>query len=386
MDKITLRVHAPAGWVDWSYWKSAEITRQIDAISGAFSISLADRWAAEGGEAMPLAAGMKCALLIGKDPVILGYIDKAAPALSASDHGIGVSGRDRSADLVDCSAVHSPGHWMNIDVLRLARELAGPFGVPVYAEGDIGAPIPSFKLEQGETAFEALNRALKLRELLACPDGAGGLALLKVGGRRNRTVLKQGENILAASVDYDLTDRFSDYLVLGQQPGSDDLFGLEASAVHASARDAAVRRYRPLIIRAENAVDSGAAQQRAAWERAVRAARSVTVTVTVPGFRQGAVGSLEGPLWRLNALTSVDIPYLRLRQELLVTRITCRRDDSSGSVTVLELKDPASFRPEPKIQEPAPLWDYRVEAEKDLLARQLEHAERQNGQILEGRP
>ena len=101
---------------------------------------------------------MRCELLISGDSVIKGHIDKVAPSFSATDHGITISGRDASADLVDCSAVHKPGHWLNQDALQLASILAGPFGVSVTAEGDIGAPIPSFKLEQGETAFEALDR------------------------------------------------------------------------------------------------------------------------------------------------------------------------------------------------------------------------------------
>jgi len=191
IDPIILRIDG----VDWAYWKSVEITRQMDAIAGTFSISLADRWV-NGAQALPIAAGMECEVLIGRDPVLKGYIDKSSPFFSAVDHGISISGRDKSADLVDCSAVHKPGHWMNVTVLQLAGILGQPFGVSVTAEGDIGAPIPSFKLEQGETAFEALDRALKLREILACPDGAGGLVLLKVGARQNDTTLKQGDNIL----------------------------------------------------------------------------------------------------------------------------------------------------------------------------------------------
>lgn len=378
IDPVILRING----VDWSWWKSVEITRQMDAIAGAFTISLADRWV-NGASALPIAAGMECEVLIGKDPVIKGYIDKVSPSFSARDHGISISGRDKSADLVDCSAVQRPGHWMDQNALQLAVTLAAPFGVAVTAGGDIGAPIPSFKLEQGETAFEALDRVLKQRELLACPDGAGGLELLKVGARENATALVQGENILEASADFDMTDRFSDYLAQGQQPGSDDVYGLAACAVHAESRDPAVTRYRPLIIRAESAMDSANAKQRAAWECTVRAARAVTVSVTVQGFRQGPAGDATGPLWGINAMTDVNIPYLRVRQRLLTSKVTFRRDVGSGSTTALELKDPSAFKPEPKKRD-GTLRDYAIEQEKSLEIRQAEGAAREHQKIREG--
>lgn len=175
-DDITLRIDG----VDWTYWTSVQVTRQMDAIAGTFSLALADKWIG-GAQALPIAAGMACQILIGGEQVIDGYIDQVRPSFSATAHGISVTGRDRSADLVDCAAIHSPGQWLNCTVLQLAQALASPFGVNVTAEGDVGAPIASFKLEEGETAFEALDRALRQRELMACPDGKGGMVLLKAG-------------------------------------------------------------------------------------------------------------------------------------------------------------------------------------------------------------
>ena len=89
IDPITLRING----VDWTYWETMEITRQMDAVAGAFSISLADKWQ-DGAEAMPIAAGMECEVLIGKSKIITGYIDKSSPSFSAQDHGIAITGRD----------------------------------------------------------------------------------------------------------------------------------------------------------------------------------------------------------------------------------------------------------------------------------------------------
>lgn len=346
IDPITLRIDG----VDWSHWQSVEVTRQVDAIAGSFSLALVERWGdADGMQSMPLAAGLPCELLIGQDPVINGYIDKVSPSFSAGAHGITVTGRDKSADLVDCAAIHQPGQWSGLNCAGLAQELAAPFGVTVQAEGDVGAPFATFKLEQGEKAFDALDRALKQREVFACPDGKGGIVLLKIGSRDARGKLQQGVNILQASLEADMAERFSDYVVQGQQPGNDKQWGLAASAVTASIKDAAVTRYRPMLIRAENSVDAAAARQRASWECAVRAGRAVTVSVTVQGFRQEGLGADQsGPLWDVNAMCEVDIPYLRLSQSLLISKVSFKRDMAGGSTTSLELRDPAAFKPEPK--------------------------------------
>lgn len=379
LDPVSLRIDG----ADWAFWKSVEITRQIDAVAGSFSLSLADRWA-PGDEAAPLAAGQACEILIGADQVIRGHIDKATFALAATEHGVSVTGRDASADLVDCSAVHKPGQWRGLDALALARILAQPFGVPVIAEGDIGAPFADFKLEQGESAFEALGRALKQRELLAMPDGKGGIVLVKVGARTSQGRLVQGENVLRASVEYDMSGRYSEYIVQGQQPGNDKAWGLAASAVTAETRDAAVPRYRPKLLRAESKVDPAAARQRAAWENSVRAARSVTVRVTVQGFRQGQPGEADAPLWEANALTEVKLPALRLEQRLLIAKVSFRRDASGGSTTQLELRDPAAYQPEPKkaasggkkaAKGGSPGANLTIAAEKDMMTRQAEEAQ-----------
>ena len=388
IEPITLRIDG----IDWTYWKSVDISRQMDAIAGTFSIRLADKWQ-DGVQALPIAAGMACEVLIGADPVITGYIDKLAPFFSATDHGITISGRDASGDMVDASAVHRPGHWLHQNAQQLASILAGPFGIPVTAEEgvDVGAAIPSFKLEQGESAFEALDKVLKQRELLACPDGAGGLVLLRAGSRKNAVALVQGINIKSANADFDLTDRFSDYLVQGQQPGSDEIFGEAAAAVHAETRDPSITRYRPLIVRAESRVDAATARQRAAWECSVRAARSVSVTVTVQGFRQhGPFAGEESPLWQVNALTDVDIPYLRMKQQLVTSKVTFTRDPQGGSLTILELKDPKAFQPEPKQEQrsgsAAGAKSAPIEAERDLLAQYDASAAQARQNIKEGTP
>ncbi len=365
-EEVILRVQG----ITWQGWTSCQITRSVDALAGGFALALTDRWA-PGQRAVPLAAGMGCEILASRDgqtsPLIAGFIDRADFRLAAARHEVAVTGRDSSGDLVDCSAVHQPGQWRNLDAVQLAAILAQPFGVSVaVAEGVVpGGPFASFKIEPGETTADALYRALKQRELLCLPDGLGGLTVSRIGRERAVTPLEQGRNILAAEASYNLGERYSDYIVQGQRQGNNAAWGT-ACSVRGEVRDTAVPRYRPYVLRAEQQGDTAAMRTRAAWERTVRAAKSTSVTVTVQGWRQE-----NGRLWPLGGLVTVSLPWLGIDQELCIARITLAKSAQAGTTARLELKDPDAFQPEPTSPSP----DTGGGTSKALLVRKSEEAQ-----------
>jgi prophage tail gpP-like protein len=333
---VTLKIDG----IKWTGWKSVEITRQIDAVCDSFSLGLIDRWQ-EGMEAVPLAAGMPCELLIGDVPFVNGYIDKVTFNLGPTNHEITVSGRSKTADLVDCAAIHSPGLWNNLTALELAAILAEPFGVKVTSSIDVGKPFDSFKLEEGETAFEALDRISKERSLLFISDNDGDLKVVKLAEKTSSTDIIQGENVKTSSSSYDMANRFSDYIVKGQKPGNDQEYGLACAQVRGEARDESVLRYRPFMVRAENQVSVNDAIIRAKWEASTRAARAVSVTCALQGWRDG------DDLWAVNTLVYCKLPYLRIDGKLLISKVTFTLSQTEGVVTKLELKDQNAFQPEP---------------------------------------
>lgn len=381
MDKIILQIDG----VEWQGWTSLEVVQQIDGFVSSFALGLVDRWSKD-SSALPISAGLACEVLFNADSVLQGYIDSSNPFFTCSDHGISVSGRSATADMVDCSAVHSPGHWKGLNILQLAQILAKPFGLAVRADAELGEPFASFKLEQGETAFDALHRALRQRELLALPE-PGGFVLAKIGAKKASTSIEQGKNAIDPSATYDLKDRFSEYLVQGQQQSTDSVWGEGASAVKASAKDSNIKRHRPLIIRAENQVNSRTAQKRADWECTVRAAKSVTVSCSVMGYRMA-----DGELWQPNMLVPVKLPYLGIDGDLLVSKVTFSRSMAGGSVTKLELKDPQSFLPAPEkakktdgASDSPDNWDsMSVAPEGDLQGQSQASATASISQIKEG--
>ena len=84
-------------------------------------------------------------------------------------HTIAVRGRDATGDLVDCSAASKPGEWKDARLEEIASALCEPFGIRVTREVDTGAPFARFRIEEGESVFEAIERGLPV------PGGAAAI-------------------------------------------------------------------------------------------------------------------------------------------------------------------------------------------------------------------
>lgn len=373
---VTLEVSGIA----WKGWEEVTITRAVDAVAGQFQVNLVDRWS-EDMAPLPIAASMPVTIATraeggGKpDTLIRGYIDTVKTNIAASQHSISISGRDASADLVDCAAVHSPGEWRNLTCAQLAAILAGPFGVGVRLEGAQGAAIPLHKIEPGETAWECLERALRQRELLAMPDAHGGILIVSIGSGRSTTGLVYGQNILEASADFDVRKRFSEYRVLAQAKGTDAEHGAKAAQVLGLARDPVIERYRPKVITGESPKDAATAKRRAEWEASVEAGRSATFEVTVQGWRQG-----DGSLWPLNAMCAVNCAPLRVVQNLMIGKVVHKISSSAGTTTTLTLRSPLAYAQE---------FEKKIKKEKsgdggDALKGAVELSKAEQQKILSG--
>src|SRR5689334_1016721 len=96
-------------------WKSIRVTRSIESLAGSFSLEASDRWAGQ-DQPWPIREEDPCRVEIGDEVVLDGYVDKRSPALSGSQRSLSYSGRDRAADLVDCSVLLKHWTFRNISV------------------------------------------------------------------------------------------------------------------------------------------------------------------------------------------------------------------------------------------------------------------------------
>jgi prophage tail gpP-like protein len=337
MPKVALRVNGK----EYDGWKSARVTRGIETVSGSFELEVSDRWKDQ-DQPWSIFEEDECTVLIDGVPVITGYVDRRSLSLGPEEHTLRVEGRDKTGDLVDCSAMLQQWEFKNINVLTLAKKVAEPYGINVSVQaGVIPRPVKKLSIDPGDSSFEVIEKACRLAALLPVSDGAGGLLLTRAGLSRTSTALVQGENILQASAEFDATGKHRTYAVLGQHQGSEDFFGPSTTELKGFAEDLTVRRAaRTLLIRPEGNVTAEQAKTRAQWEATVRRARGDTASITVQGWTQAS-----GTLWPVNALVSVRAPFLGIDGDALIVQATYSIGEG-GTTTTLSLKPPDSFKPE----------------------------------------
>lgn len=327
-------------------WTTVEIERGIDQMTGTFSLRVAarERTAAED---WPISEGAECRVMLAGEPLITGYIDSLTRFIGPEERGIDVRGRDRTADLVDCSALNTPGSWRGRKLEQIAAELVQPFGIPVEIVGDTGAPFTKFALQQGETVFAAIERMCRYRGLVAWSAGDGVLRIGNPDSGQSIGRLAEGENVIFASASQDLADRYSEYVVKGQAAGSDERNGAAVAQVEGKASDPAITRYRPLLIVGEEQSDRAALTKRAQWEAAVRSGRSQPVQITVPGWL-----AADGKPFAHGMRAQCEVPSAGISGSLLIERLSFSRDAEGGTVTTFDLVPPEAWtqlaEPEPR--------------------------------------
>lgn len=339
-DAVTLRVNG----VDYGGWKEVEISAGIERQARDFSLAVTRNWPGETDIPRRVKPGDVCEVWIGSDKLLTGYVDSTPVSYDAKQVNVGVRGRSKTADLIDCSAEHKTGQWRGVKIERIAADLAKPYGISVLAEASTGAAIAEHQIQPGETAFECIDRLLTLRQMLATDDADGRLVFIKAGsGGRAATALKLGENIKEADAALDNKDVFSKYTVSGQRSGNDYDSG---SAVAESAKtiaDAKASRYRNLIIRQSGQVDSAICADRARYEFLYRKAKALETVYTVQGWRQQ-----DGRLWLSNQMAHVVDPVIGFDHWMLIVEAVYRLGDG-GTTCTLKVGPIDGYMPTPEV-------------------------------------
>lgn len=328
-------------------WESITVKRSVESMAASFDFSSTDN--APDGSVFSFTPGMAVKIQAGADDLLTGYINDVEPEVSGESHSIKVSGRCKTQDLVDCSAEVPSSSWAQATPLnRMCYDLVKPFGIQVKSEaGAASEKVPKgFMLNAGESPQEAIQRLCADRALLAIGNEAGQLVLTTSGALRAGDSLRYGVNVLRANGRYGDADRFSKYVVKGDE-GTDGGGWTESKiAVSGGATDGAVKRYRLKILKASEQMTPSLAKKKAAWEAQVRAGKAGEVSCTVQGWRQTG-----GALWRVNTRVVVDMKPLKVfMTELLITEISYKQDADGGTTADMVLKRPDIYAADPTAQ------------------------------------
>lgn len=335
MSTAVLRVDGTA----YEGWLSLRCERSIERAAGAFEIELTERSPGRSASWV-IEPGAECAFELDGHTAVTGSVDRSQRGISKDAYRVSVSGRDATADLIDCSACRADGSVGEINGLKLdalARTLAKGFkvGVKVDAGLDLGAAFSTWSIEPGESIFECIERAARQRAVLLMCDGRNNLVITRGGTDRHPIALVEGDNVLEASVTRDDSQRHHTYIALGQS----SLDG--GTSANAKSTDKAVRAPRRLIVVAEDLATGVTLKDRIIWERTIRRARGRTVEVTVEGFSAGGV------LWSPNQRVTVKLPTLGIDAELLISSVSnSLGKDGAKSALSLIPPDALSLLPE----------------------------------------
>jgi len=359
---------------EYGGWKSVRIEAGIERQARSFELGVTSKWPGQTDIPRRIQPFDACQVFIGNDLVVTGHVDATPIKYDARTVTVGVNGRSKTADLVDCcpppggeaitvstggewkDVVGLHGHptenvvtppartsnqWRNQRVEVIASALAAPYNVRVIAEVDTGQVIPDHQVQPGETVFESIDRMLRLRNLLSTDNAFGDLVLIDVGSAGKAvTALVLGKNVLASNASLDYRGVFSDYIVKGQRSGSDDEFGEIISESEATAiSDVRSKRRRVLVILQSGQADVGTCRDRAEYERAYRAAKALETSYTVVGWRQG-----DGSLWQPNQTIRVIDEIVGFDDDMLVAEVAYVLDEN-GMKTEIVVGPPDGYRP-----------------------------------------
>lgn len=361
---------------DFRGWTKVTIRRSVLNVAGGCELELAPKLP------LPLRAGSKLEVWYQDHPLLNGHVSAVDVSFDGRSRSMKASGFDKTQDLAESSPdPDMEQEWVNTPLLKIAADVCKPFGIDVTIFSkltdvggarvrlgeDLQRPLFAHAIEHGDSAFSVIEKAARGRgALIYCPGD--GKLLVSRSGRTSSTVpLAESSNVLSASSHSSKAERFSVYVVRGQQPGTDEVYGAAAASPAGRAIDAAVTRFRPLLVHPETSVDIETATVLARWEARVRAAQSEQVIVSVFGWSQGGLEpKRDTPLWRPNQLVDLWLPSLGVRRQGLIQEATYTRslEQGGGTTTELVLVAPDAFDPEPEIAE-----DY------DLLRGQFEEGE-----------
>ena len=328
IEPVTIRANGR----DYTGWKDGvTVTASIESAARTFDFISTERYP----EIHPwqLRPDDAVEILFGSDVVCTGYVDR----IQLDDSTTAISGRSKTADLVDCSA--AIGNIRGLTLGALANKLAEPYGVAVEEIGITSKVVSRHRTQPGQTVYQAIERYARQQALLLTDNARGDLVLTRAGSLRATTAIERPGNVLpGSSVSFDGSGRFSLYECRGQQAGDDDTNGEDVST-RGSASDDGLTRYRYLLL--TDKVRGGAAgrKDRAVWEAATRAGRSVEAVYTLVGWRQEI-----GDLWAPNQIVTVtDKARGFENQDLLIVSVTYNLNRDSGTTSELTLRPIAGY-------------------------------------------
>jgi len=331
-------------------WSSISVGRSIEMASGRFQFeALGQR------EGFPISQGAEVKVFVEDELFISGFIEQISTRYDTENHSVLISGRDKTADLIDSNLDGEIEINPPFTLAQLAQKVLANIGLDLdVAVNDVSLLKPFDQDSPGSSetahrAFDVIEQYARKRQALITFDGDNTLIFTRGSGERIDGFIKHvlgalDNNVKSAEINLDNSERFGKYVFHSiANPsflGLNDIKKTEENIVERKVKeeDFDIRQSRILQIQAENSTDIADLQERVKWEANIRRARSVSYNYKMQGFKS------ESEIWKPNRIIKVTDDFAGLNNsDFLIKAVEFNFDLNTGSTTDLELVVPDAY-------------------------------------------
>lgn len=295
-----------------------------------------------------LFEGAAAKVMIDNEVILDGVIGVVDERVHAGEASCTVTGRDRGATLVDCSAP-----LLSMQTATLAQIITNavmPLGIAkIDYRAEPASPRLKVHTEPGQTVWEWLQAACEANAVWPWFAPNGTLVI----GQPDYTVAPvatliqrqsgQGNNVLWTERHGSIDERFSQITVLGQAAGTGED---GVTKVTATAYDALLKKlniYRPRVLVDGNCETVALAQHRAEKAVADGILKGSHISVAVKGHRARTSQDQEGPLWEPGQRVLLMLERYDIETPWYLISRAFKLDATEGAVTLLHFIQDGSW-------------------------------------------
>ena len=347
--------------VRYDGFKTMSYSRSMENLSGTFRFDAST----EGKRYTPFKGQEECKIIIGGQTVLTGYIENLTYSYSIDSHDIIVSGRDKSADIIDNTVIgdiefKAPISLENIIKNTLSKSeidldvINNVPGLQLFEEDELTAA------DVGENMFGFLEKYCRKRAVLLNSDGNGNVVITRAAEDELNGIIinsidntdNKKNNVKNASINYDFTRRYNKYFVRSQgslaaliRVDSSEEMGLDTiESKEGSAIDDIIRPSRSIEIQSETSATVASDIERAKWEANIRRTRSLIYNCNLNHL---FVDSANKVIYEPNKLIRVKDDFCDIDATMLIQSVSYNMSVDSGTSVDLTLVPKDSYQPEP---------------------------------------
>ncbi len=352
-NEVSLKVNG----VKYKFWTSVSITSELNTIAPAFSVNAFSKSSLmiDG-----LKSGRPVTVKIGEDTVLTGYIEQTPVSYSATSANVGIAGRSKTCDLIDCTVMvddpnisyekpntsnsnyvscpqNAATEYKNVALETIIAQLIMPYGIKLVNETKPLTKKRNFSAKHEDTVLKALQNLTSTENLLFYGNEKGDLVVTEKGKLTADDALVLGQNILTGDASFDASKIYKYYRAVGQDKGATGKTGHDASSHNYIAVDDNVSRTRLLTKKVQGVADTAKCKVTAEGDRDYNRDQYFKITYKVQGWRQST-----GKLWKINSLVDIKDDFLGIdtQRSQKIFNLT----ENEGMTTTLDMIPPNGWR------------------------------------------